>query len=176
VEARRRRADPQYHRVAIPEGTEAMPITVRDAIAADIAAVLRLMRELAEHEGLSQYFQLTHETLTRYCFTTPARLDVLVAVEEEGIVGYATYMPQLSPWAGREYLFVDDVYVVTTQRSRGVGALLMKRIGEIALDRGMDVRWHVETENSSAQKFYRSLGAELRSRFIAYWSQESIPR
>jgi GNAT superfamily N-acetyltransferase len=150
-----------------------MSITVRHAIAADLEAVLRLMRELAEHEGLSQYFQLTHEALTRYCFTTPARLEILVAVEE-GIVGYATCMPQLSPWAGREYLFVDDVYVMASHRSRGVGALLMIRIGEIALDRGMDVRWHVETGNVSAQKFYRSLGAELRSRFIAYWPQESI--
>ena len=85
-----------------------MSITVRDAIAADIEAVLGLMRELAEHEGLSQYFQLTHETLTRYCFTTPARLHVLVAVQEEGIVGYATYMPQLSPWAGSDGVRVEQ--------------------------------------------------------------------
>jgi GNAT superfamily N-acetyltransferase len=151
-----------------------MSVTVRHAVPADLEAVLVLMRELAEHEGLSQYFQLTHETLARYCFTAPARLEIVVAVSEQSVVGYATYMPQLSPWAGREYLFVDDVYVAAPQRGRGVGALLMQRIGEIATGRDMDVRWHVETDNSSAQKFYRSLGAELRSRFIAYWSQESI--
>jgi len=150
------------------------PITIRPAEPPDVDAVLRLMRELAEHEQLSQYFQLTHETLTRYCFTAPARLEILVAVADEGIVGYATYMAQLSPWAGREYLFVDDVYVVASQRSSGVGSLLMKRIGEIATQRGMDVRWHVETDNIAAQKFYRALGAELRSRFIAYWSQDAM--
>ena len=151
-----------------------MSVTVRHAVPADVDAVLVLMRELADHEGLAHYFQLTREALARYCFTTPTRLEILVAVREESLVGYATCMTQLSPWAGREYLFVDDVYVVDSRRGRGVGALLMKRIGEIATDRDMDVRWHVETENSSAQKFYRSLGAELRSRFIAYWSQGSI--
>jgi GNAT superfamily N-acetyltransferase len=151
-----------------------MSVTVRHAAPADVEAVLVLMRELAEHEGHSQYFRLTEESLTRYCFTAPARLEMVVAVGEEGIVGYATCMPQLSPWAGREYLFVDDVYVVASQRGRGVGARLMERIGAIATDRDLDVRWHVETDNVSAQKFYRSLGAELRSRFIAYWSQESI--
>ena len=155
-------------------GPDSMSVTIRQIVPADIDAVLVLMRELAEYEGLSHYFQLTREALARYCFTTPARLDILVAVREESLVGYAAYMTQLSPWAGREYLFVDDVYVAASERGRGVGALLMKRIGEIGTDRGMDVRWHVETENVSAQKFYRSLGSQLRSRFIAYWSQESI--
>jgi GNAT superfamily N-acetyltransferase len=155
-------------------GARTMSVAVRHAVPADIEAVLVLMRELAEHEGLSGYFRLTKETLARYCFDAPARLEILVAVGEAGVIGYATYMAQLSPWAGREYLFVDDVYVAASQRGRGVGGLLMQRIGEVATEREMDVRWHVETENTSAQKFYEALGAELRSRFIAYWSQESI--
>jgi ribosomal protein S18 acetylase RimI-like enzyme len=151
-----------------------MTITVRPALPADVDAALVLMRELAEHEGHLQYFHLTPEALTGYCFTAPARLGMLVAAEDEVVVGYATYLAQLSPWTGREYLFVDDVYVAAPHRSRGVGALLMKRIGEIAVERDVDVRWHVETDNTSAQKFYRSLGAELRSRFIAYWTPEAI--
>lgn len=152
-----------------------MTITIRPAVPADLDAVLVLMRELAEHEGHLRYFHLTHDVLARYCFGAPARLGMLVAAaEDEGIAGYATYLPQLSPWAGREYLFVDDVYVHASQRGRGVGALLMKRIGEIAVEGEMDVRWHVETGNTGAQKFYRSLGAELRDRLIAYWTPEAI--
>lgn len=149
-------------------------ITIRDAQPADVDAVLRLLRELAEHEQLSQYFQLTAETLAQYCFTAPARLEVLVAVVDEEIVGCATFMAQLSPWAGREYLFLDDVYVIASQRGSGVGSLLMKRIGEIATERDMEVRGHVENDNVAAQKFYRALGAQLRSKFIAYWSQDAI--
>jgi ribosomal protein S18 acetylase RimI-like enzyme len=150
-----------------------MDITVRPAVPADAAAVLALMRELAEHEGLSQYFHLTLESLTRYCFTAPARLELLVAAGD-GVVGYVAFMAQLSPWAGRDYLYVDDVYVAADHRGTGAGSLLMKRIGEIAMERDMDVRWHVEAENIGAQKFYGSIGAELRSRFTAYWSREAI--
>ena len=123
---------------------------------------------------MSQYFLLTRDALLRYCFTTPVRLEMIVAVDDEEVVGYATYMAQLSPWAGRDYLFVDDVYVVARRRGSGVGALLMKRIGETAARRDMAVRWHVETNNVSAQKFYRSIGAELKGKFIAYWLPEAI--
>jgi len=151
-----------------------MTITVRHALPSDADAVLELMRELSEHEGLSQYFRLTREALVRYCFDAPPKLGILVAVDGETVVGYATLIAQLSPWAGREYLFLDDLYVVARLRGSGVGSLLMKRIGEIALQREMDARWHVETDNVSAQKFYRAVGAELRSRWIAYWSREGI--
>lgn len=147
-----------------------MTITVRHALPSDADAVLALMRELAEHEGLSQYFLLTRDTLMRYCFDAPPRLEIVVAAEGEIIVGYASWMAQLSPWMGRDYMFLDDLYVIPRMRGSGVGSLLMKRIGEIALERDMEVRWHVEVENVSAQKFYQSIGAVLRSRFIAYWT------
>jgi len=151
-----------------------MTVTIRSANPADVPAIIGLMRELAEHEGHLHFFQLTAEALTQYCFGSPARLGILVAVDGDEIVGYATYMAQLSPWAAREYLFVDDVYVVAKQRGTGVGRLLMDQVGAVASARDLEVRWHVETGNVSAQRFYRSLGAELRSRFIAYWSTEAI--
>lgn len=50
----------------------------------------------------------------------------------------------------------------------------MQRVGAIALERDVDVRWHVELENVPAQKFYRSLGAELRDRYTAYWVRDAI--
>jgi GNAT superfamily N-acetyltransferase len=153
-----------------------MTITIRHALPSDADAVLALMRELSEHEELSEYFHLTRDALLRYCFDAPPRLEILVAVDGETIVGYATWMAQLSPWAGRDFMFLDDLYVTARMRGSGIGALLMKRIGEIAVQRDVEVRWHVQTENVAAQKFYQSMGAELRSRFVAYWMREAIVR
>ena len=45
------------------------------------------MRELAEHEELSQYFHLTREALMHYCFSTPVRLEMIVTADEENVVG-----------------------------------------------------------------------------------------
>jgi len=151
-----------------------MTITIRNAEPADIESVLELMAGLAEHEGLSQYLVLTADALARYCFADPVRLELLVAVSDEEIVGYATLLPQLSPWAAHEYLFLDDLYILPSRRGAGIGSLLMDRVAAIALERDMDVRWHVETVNTSAQTFYLSLGAVLRDRYIAYWTKEAM--
>lgn len=83
-------------------------------------------------------------------------------------------MVQFSPWGAREFLFLDDLYVSNTVRGRGAGSLLMRAVGRIALERGLDVRWHIEKANVSAQAFYRALGAEIREKLIAYWPQEAI--
>jgi len=138
-----------------------------------VNAVLHLMRSLAEHEGHLQYFALDQESLRRFCFDIPRRMELLVAEDEGAIVGYASYMAQFSPWAMQDYLYLDDLYVSEAARARGVGSLLMRHLGTIALERGIGVRWHVESA-SQAQNFYRSLGAELRERFSAYWSLDAI--
>lgn len=149
-----------------------MSITVRDARPDDLEAVIRLMRQLAEHEGLPEYFLLTEEALARFC--DEGRLHVLVAATEDAVVGYATYMVQFSPWAAGDYLFVDDVYVSEESRGEGVGLQLMERIAAIALERDVEARWHVEPVNRGAQKFYAGLGVALRDKLIAYWTREAM--
>lgn len=151
-----------------------MQITVRDAELPDVPAVLALMSELADHEGLRQYLALTPESLAEYSLGEPKRFHVIVATAGAAIVGYTTFFFQFSPWMACEYLFVDDVYVTQTHRGHGVGSLLMNRIAEIAVARDVHARWYVETVNRSAQEFYKALGAELRDRVIAYWSREAM--
>jgi len=149
-------------------------VNVRSGEPRDVDAVLSSMRELAEHEGHSQYFELTSEALHQACFAEPRRIELIVAEADRAVVGYATCMLQFSPWMGRDYLFLDDLYVRDEVRGLGIGSRLLRQVGALALERGVDVRWHVEIENRSAQKLYRALGAELREKLIAYWSGEAI--
>ncbi len=149
-------------------------VNVRSGEPRDVDAVLSLIRALAEHEGLSQYFELTSEALQQACFAEPRRIEMIVAEADGVVVGYATCMLQFSPWMGRDYLFLDDLYVRDEVRGLGIGSRLLKHVGALALERGVGVRWHVEVENRSAQKLYRAFGAELREKLIAYWSTESI--
>lgn len=151
-----------------------MAVSIRSGESGDVDAVLSLMRRLAEHEGLAHFFELTSDVLHQACFGHSPRIELIVAESDGEIVGYATCMFQFSPWAGREYLFLDDLYVRDAGRGLGIGSMLMKRVGALALERGVDVRWHVERENRSAQKFYRALGAQLKEKLIAYWLPEAI--
>src|SRR6202008_2880118 len=149
-------------------------VSIRSGEPRDVHAVLRLMRELAEHEGHSQYFELASEGLHQACFAEPHRIELIVAEAEGEVVGYATCMLQFSPWMGRDYLFLDDLYVRDELRGLGIGSRLLKHVGVLALERGIDVRWHVEIENRSAQKLYRAFGAVLREKLIAYWPTDAI--
>ncbi len=149
-------------------------VTIRNGEPRDVDAVLSLMRQLAEHEGLSQFFLLTSEALHQACFGKPRRMELIVAETKGEIVGYATLLIQFSPWMGRDYLFLDDLYVRDEVRGLGIGTRLLRQVGALALERGADVRWHVEMENRSAQKLYRALGAELKEKFIAYWLPDAI--
>jgi len=149
-------------------------ITIRDAELKDVDAVLELMHRFAKSEGLLAYVETTHDSLIESCLREPKRFHLIVAAADEAVVGYATILFQFSPWLAREYLFIDDLYVAEAKRGMGIGSLLMKRVAAIALERNVDARWHVETANRSAQKFYSALGAELRDRFIAYWSREAM--
>lgn len=151
-----------------------MEVRIRNATPDDVGAVWTLMRELAVHEGLGDYFEISRESLHQACFGTPRRVEVIVAESKSGIVGYATCLVQFSPWLGRDYLFLDDLYVSETARGIGIGSRIMRHLGAVALERGLEIRWHVEPDNHSAQAFYRALGAELRSKWIAYWTIESI--
>lgn len=148
--------------------------SIRSGEPRDVDAVLHLMRQLAEHEGHGHFFELTSEALHEACFAQPPRMELIVAETEGQIVGYATCLLQFSPWMGRDYLFLDDLYVRDEARGLGIGSRLMRQVGALALERGIGVRWHVETENRSGQKLYRALGAELREKFIAYWTTEAI--
>jgi len=151
-----------------------MIVNVRTGEPRDVDAVLSLMRQLAEHEGLSQYFELTSEALHQACFAQPRRMELIVAETEGELVGYATCLLQFSPWMGRDYLFLDDLFVRDEIRGMGIGSRLLRQVGALALERADGVRWHVEMENRSAQKLYRALGAELKEKLIAYWSTEAI--
>jgi ribosomal protein S18 acetylase RimI-like enzyme len=149
-------------------------VSIRSGEPQDVDAVLSLMRQLAEHEGLAHFFELTSEALQQACFGQPRRMDLIVAETEGELVGYATCMLQFSPWMGRDYLFLDDLYVRDEVRGMGIGSRLLRQVGALALERGVGVRWHVEMENRSAQRLYRMLGAELKEKLIAYWTTEAI--
>jgi ribosomal protein S18 acetylase RimI-like enzyme len=140
-------------------------VDVRRAGPDDARTVLTMVREIAAHEGDVTDVVSDLATWTRML----ARPDVVVLVaERDGVpAGYVSAVRKLHLWLGTDILALDDLYVRKGYRDAGIGRLLMRELAAVA--DGTLIRWEVQEDNVAAQRFYRRLGASLRTKVIAFW-------
>jgi ribosomal protein S18 acetylase RimI-like enzyme len=151
--------------------TAASIVDVRRAGPDDAAVVLTMVREIAAHEGDASDAAGTAESWAAML----ARPDVVVLVaERDGVpAGYVSAVRKLHLWLGRDIYALDDLYVRDGYRDVGVGRLLMRELARLASAEDMVIRWEMAEQNVAAQRFYRRLGASLRTKVIAALSPEA---
>ncbi|TQN43572.1 ribosomal protein S18 acetylase RimI-like enzyme [Blastococcus colisei] len=147
--------------------TTASRVDVRRAGPDDAATVLLMVREIAAHEGDVSDVASDVDTWTAML----ARPDVVVLLAERDgePAGYVSAVRRLHLWLGRDILGLDDLFVRKGYRSAGVGRLLMTELAALAAPEQLAVRWEVREDNVAAHRFYRRLGAELRTKVVAFW-------
>lgn len=151
-----------------PLRTTASRVDVRRAGPDDAATVLAMVRGIAAHEGTPDAVAGSLDTWTAML----ARPDVVVLLAERDgePAGYVSAVRRLHLWLGRDVLGLDDLFVRDGYRDAGVGRLLMTEVGALAAREGLAaVRWEVREDNVAAQRFYRRLGADLRTEVVAFW-------
>ncbi|WP_104814800.1 GNAT family N-acetyltransferase [Kitasatospora sp. MMS16-BH015] len=136
-------------------------VSVRPVRPEELAAVAVLAAEHAAYERAGAPAADLAERLHGLLFGPgPARLRVLVAELDGGLVGYASCAPELSTWEGREYLHLDCLYVRAGVRGGGVGARLVEAVVAEARALGFgEVQWQTPEWNEGAVRFYERLGA-----------------
>jgi GNAT superfamily N-acetyltransferase len=137
-----------------------MEPTIRIGAARDLPGVVELIRGLAEFEKLPGPDGGAVERLTRDL--ARGRFSLLVADDGQTLVGYALYFFNYSTFLARPSLYLEDLYVRPASRGGGLGERFMRRLAAEAVAEGCGrFEWCVLDWNVRAQKFYRSLGAEL---------------
>lgn len=87
-----------------------------------------------------------------------AGFPVLVAVNEHGVIGYASY-GDWRPWDGYRHTVEHSVYVHKNGRGKGVGGMLMAALIERARNQGKHIMVAgIESENSASIALHRKLG------------------
>lgn len=87
-----------------------------------------------------------------------AGFPVLVAVNEHGVIGYASY-GDWRPWDGYRHTVEHSVYVHKNGRGKGVGGMLMAALIEWARNQGKHIMVAgIESENSASIALHRKLG------------------
>jgi ribosomal protein S18 acetylase RimI-like enzyme len=144
---------------------------IRRAGVDDATTVRTLLLELATHEGTATAVHATAADWRRM-LADPA-VVVLVAYDGGRPVGYVSGVRQLNLWLGRDLYALDDLYVRAEARDRGVGGRLMAALAEHVADERLLITWGVREDNEAGQRFYRRLGAGLRTKMVAAWQPQA---
>jgi GNAT superfamily N-acetyltransferase len=143
----------------------ARAVSVRPATPGDVPTILRFIRELAEYEQSPDQVVATEASIHRNLFGTgfgrgPVA-ECLIGELDGQPAGFAVYFMNFSTWVSEAGIYLEDLFVSPDARGSGLGKRLLVELATIARDRGcrrMD--WMVLDWNTSAQGFYRGIGAE----------------
>src|SRR6185503_8786277 len=98
---------------------------VRAAVAADVPAIVALIRALAEYEKAAPgALSLTEDLLRDALFGPHPAVEARVAVLDGAFAGYALFFENFSSWRGKRGLFLEDLFVRPELRGRGIGKAL----------------------------------------------------
>ena len=141
----------------------------------DMAAVLRLIQELAEFEKEPDAVLVTEEDLIRDGFGKQPLFHVFVAEINLEIVGIAFYYYRYSTWKGK-IIHLEDLVVKNEMRGKGVGyALYSEIIRQAQKDQVKRIDWNVLDWNTPAIDFYEKTGAKvLKEWHVAQMDESGI--
>ena len=136
-------------------------LTIRSAQSKDCATLLSLIRGLAVYEKLAHEVVATEADLRRTLFEKPTGAEAVLAELDGRAVGFALFFHNYSTFLGKPGLYLEDLFVLESERGAGIGLKLLKHLAQIALERGCGrMEWWVLDWNKPAIRFYERLGAK----------------
>ena len=142
--------------------------SITSATRADVPAILSFIRQLAAYEHLENEVVATEALLEEWLFDRE-KAEVLIAREGDIPVGFALYFHNFSTFLGRAGIYLEDLFVLEEYRGRGYGKALLRRLAQIAVERGCGrLEWSCLDWNQPSIDFYRSLGAIPMSDWTVY--------
>jgi GNAT superfamily N-acetyltransferase len=143
--------------------------TLRDATPADVPAILRCIRGLAEYERLAEQCIATEELLRETLFGPSPAAEVVLVSRGAETAGFALWFRSYSTFLARPGIYLEDLFVFPAHRGRGLGRRLLARLARTAVERGYGrVEWAVLDWNADAIRFYESLGAVPMADWTTY--------
>ena len=143
-------------------------LSFRFAQEEDAALILHFIKDLAEYEKMLDEVVATEELLREWIFEKK-KAEVVFALEDGVEVGFALFFHNFSTFLGRAGIYLEDLYVKPEYRGKGYGKALLKKLAEIAVERGCGrLEWWCLDWNKPSIDFYKSMGAQSMDEWTVY--------
>lgn len=145
-----------------------MNLTFRYAEESDTALILQFIKDLAQYEKMLSEVVATESLLREWLFKKK-KAEVIFAVADGNEIGFALFFHNISTFLGRAGIYLEDLYVKPEYRGCGYGKSIMKKLAQIAIERGCGrLEWSCLDWNKPSIDFYLSLGAEPMKDWTVY--------
>ena len=142
---------------------------IRSAEREDVPEIFVLIKELANYERLLDEVVATEELLEETLFGENSNVEILLAYDENQVLGFALYFYTYSTFLGRPGIYLEDLFVREFARGKGIGEALLRRIARRALEMGGGrLEWSVLDWNEPAISFYKKMGAAPLEEWTTY--------
>jgi GNAT superfamily N-acetyltransferase len=141
-------------------------VLIRKAVPEDCAAMLELIKELADYEKALHEVTLTLEDFIEDGFGKSPVWGAFVAELDGKIVGISLYYDRYSTWKGRR-LYLEDLVVTEKLRGKQIG----KKLFEATLEYGKSNHYsgmvfQVLNWNESAINFYKKYSPKFDDEWL----------
>ena len=134
----------------------------------DRGLILEFIRELADYEKMLDEVVAREEVLREWIFNKKTA-EVIFVMEDSVEVGFAVFFHNFSTFLGKAGIYLEDLFVKPEYRGKGYGKALIKKLAEIAVERGCGrLEWWCLDWNKSSIDFYLSIGAEPMEDWTVY--------
>ncbi len=125
----------------------------------DFNSIKECILGIAEYEKLSHEVIWSDEQLFNELFVEKSA-QVVLAKEDEKVVGFALYFFNFSTFVGKKGLYLEDLFVFPENRGKGYGKKLFLELTKIAKEKNCGrMEWCCLNWNTPSIEFYESLGA-----------------
>jgi len=134
---------------------------IRKGTRDDVPQLFDLVTELALFEKAHHELVNTPEQMLIDGFGDNPLFGVIVAEDENKIVGMSLYYFRYSTWKGKR-LYLEDLIVREAYRGQGIGKALLEATREEARQTACTgMMWQVLDWNEPAVQFYKQFGARI---------------
>ncbi|HVW68605.1 MAG TPA: GNAT family N-acetyltransferase [Steroidobacteraceae bacterium] len=139
-------------------------VTIRPATEDEVPLILSFIQALARYERLEHECIATVDGLRKTLFGPHRYAEVVFACVAGEPAGFALFFHNYSTFLGKPGLYLEDLFVHPEARGHGVGKKLLAWLARTAVERDCGrLEWSVLDWNEPSIRFYRNLGAELKS-------------